>query len=292
MRTLAEILATALLVLSVIGMTAFSAAQTVQKPKFEVVSIKPTTIRGPVNTSPGGRYVAVGESLRALIGYAYRLRDYQVMGGPAWASTDLWEIQAKAPEGSVQPSPRPDTTDFDAMERLMRQPDTMALMLQSLLEDRFQLKIHHETREMGVYELAVAKGGLKMKPSADQTRPEPTAPGLGAFGRQANGSLRRGTMSMSRGVIEGQAVPFWMLFNSIRNQFMDRPLVNKADLAGLYDINLKWEPDSLQATPGGATPEGPSLTTALQEQLGLRVESTKGPVDVIIIDSVQRPSEN
>jgi uncharacterized protein (TIGR03435 family) len=260
-----------------------------QKPAFEVASIKLTTVRGPINTPPGGTFVAAGQSLVGLIQYAYRIRGYQVIGGPGWANTDLWVIQAKAPEGSVLARPNPDMADFDAMERMLSQPDKIALMLQSLLEDRFQLKIHHETKEMGVYELAVAKNGLKMKLAADQTRPEPPPPGL--FPRQVNGELRRGSALMGRGSFEGQAIPFWTLFNSIRNQ-LDRPLMNKVDLKGLYDIKLKWEPDNLQATPGGVPPEGPSLTTALQEQLGLRLESTKGPVDVIVIESVQRPSEN
>ena len=260
-----------------------------QKPQFEVASIKPTTIRGPVNTSPGGNYVAVGQSLKALIFYAYRLREYQVIGGPQWASTDLWEIQAKAPEGTVQPRRNPDIADFDAMERFLTQQDTIALMLQVLLEERFHLKVHREMREMGVYELAVAKDGLKMKLAADQTQPEPLSPGV--FPRQVNGELMRGAALMGRGSFAGQAVPFWTLFNSIRN-LVDRPLINKVDLQGLYDVKLKWEPDNLQAAPAGASPEGPSLTTALQEQLGLRLVSGKGPVEVLVIDSVQRPAEN
>lgn len=142
-----------------------------------------------MNTPPGGTYVAVGQSLNALVQYAYRVRSYQVLGGPGWASTDLWEIQARAPEGSVQPRPNPDTADFDAMERMLSQPDTIAVMLQSLLEDRFLLKVHRETREMGMYELAVAKDGLKMKLAADQTRPEQAS--LGVFPKRRSGSIQQ-----------------------------------------------------------------------------------------------------
>src|SRR5436853_7296898 len=112
-----------------------------QKPSFEVASVKPSTRRGPINTPPGGRFIAVGQSLRILIGYAYRLRDFQVIGGPAWMDNDLWEIQAKAEEGTVVPRP-PTRTVADAMKI-----DTTALMLQSLLEERFKLKLHRKTRE-------------------------------------------------------------------------------------------------------------------------------------------------
>jgi uncharacterized protein (TIGR03435 family) len=263
------------------------------KPSFEVASIKPTTARGPVNTSPGGEYVAAGQPLKALIALSHRIRGFQVLGGPAWVGTDLWEIQAKAPEGRVPAR---------STQRDLNKPDVMDLMLQSLLEDRFQLKLHQETRQLPVYELVVAKGGPKLTLSENQgpiLPRDPSAP----IRRQPNGlpEMIRGMYSIGGfGTVpggrkfEGKAIALSALINQLIGM-MNRPIIDKTNLTGLYDIKLEWIPDNLQATPGGPPApdsEGPTLTTAIQEQLGLRLESTKGPVEVIVIDSVQRPTEN
>src|SRR5262245_40751857 len=132
------------------------------KPAFEVASIKPNKSgdnRVSIGGGAGGRFVATGVPLRLLMTVAFRVRDFQVSGGPGWSQTDRWDIEARAEEGSV-PSPQgpPDPNV----------PDPMALRVQSLLEDRFQLKLHRETREMPVYELTVSKGGSKLKLSEDQ----------------------------------------------------------------------------------------------------------------------------
>ena len=101
-----------------------------EKPTFEVASIKPSTAIGPINTPPG-RFIATGQSLKALIGYAYRMRDYQILGGPAWINTDRWQVQAKVPDGVSVPR----ASTMEELEKSLTTPDAIALMLQSLLAD-------------------------------------------------------------------------------------------------------------------------------------------------------------
>jgi uncharacterized protein (TIGR03435 family) len=101
-----------------------------QRPAFEVASVKPSTVIGPINTPPG-RFIVVGQALKTLIGYAYRMRDYQIFAGPGWMSNDLWEIQAGVPEGAVVPRP----STMEELEKSLTTPDTIAVMLQSLLEE-------------------------------------------------------------------------------------------------------------------------------------------------------------
>jgi uncharacterized protein (TIGR03435 family) len=281
----------AILLLSI----ALGGAQT-SRPTFEVASIKPSTRRGSINTPPGGRFIAVGQSLRILIGYAYRLRDFQVIGGPAWMDNDLWEIQAKAEESTVVPQP-PTRTIADAMKI-----DTIALMLQSLLEDRFSLRLHSERRDLPIYELIKGKGGPKIRLAEDQTPPTPSAappPRL----PNALPVLTRGSFSISRNPsgmhLEAKAIPLDRLVNMLIN-VTNRTVIDKTGLAGLYDIKLEWAPDTLQSPvsptadspPVVSAPTGPALTTAIEEQLGLRLVSAKAPLEVLVIDHVERPSEN
>jgi uncharacterized protein (TIGR03435 family) len=200
--------------------------------------------------------VATGVPLRMLITEAYSVRDFQIVGGPGWMNTDRWDVEGKP------------KTEVSADSQT-------ALMVQSLIEERFQLNFHRETRELPVYELTVAKGGTKMKLSA---------------ATQSRGR-------MGRGGIEGSG---WSLANFIKflSQQFDRSLIDKTDLKGIYDIKLQWSPGLRGAGPvqPGAQPpartDQPDIFTAIQEQLGLKLESSKGPVEVIVIDSVQRPTEN
>jgi uncharacterized protein (TIGR03435 family) len=283
-----------LVILALAAMAVIPMASQVQKPMFEVASIKPTTVRGPID-DPSGRFIAVGQPLKALIGYAYRVRDYQIIGGPSWINYDLWQIQAKAEEGTV--GVRRSRTFADAMK-----VDTVALMVQSLLEDRFQLKLHHEMREIPGYELIVAKGGPKIRLADDQSPlPNEGAPAPSFL----NGlpPLTRGTSRIGGGPngmhYEAKAILLDPFINILIN-VTRRTVVDKTGLTGLYDMKMDWVPDTLDV-PAGATaagppvaspPSGPSLTTAIQEQLGLRLVSTRVPADILIIDSVQRPSEN
>jgi bla regulator protein blaR1 len=167
----------------------------------------------------------------------------------------------------------------DSDRKTMR--EQMAQRLQALLADRFHLAIHRETKEQQGYALVVAKGGPKIH-----------AP-------ENNSDERQGMMRMGRGSVEGHGVPLDTLIHAISTQ-LGRPVADRTGLTGHFDINLKWTPEPGQSTmpPGGGPeppppdPNGPSLFTALQEQLGLRLESEKARVETIIIDRVEKPSEN
>jgi uncharacterized protein (TIGR03435 family) len=308
------------------------------KPSFDVISIKPTAPAGggPIRIGGGARgdrYTLSGANLRMLVERAYQpivtngtAPQLQVIGGPAWLDSDRWDIQATADcSGGV----------------LSR--EQIQLMVRSMLETRFQLKAHTETRELPVYDLVVAKDGAKIKPSPDQTpsnlgpagQPQPCAPapqnqtaatplppppppppgGAGQRGGILDPSfaMPRGAMAMMMGssgaAMRASAVPIAQLVNMLQNQ-VGRTVIDKTDLKGLYDFTLQFSPEGLNtsglpAPPpgGGATPFGPagapatpadplpSLFTAIQE-LGLRLESAKGPVPVVVLDSVQKPTEN
>jgi uncharacterized protein (TIGR03435 family) len=268
-----------------------SSAQS-QRPSFEVATIKPSSVIGPIDSSPG-RFIAAGQPLKGLLTYAYRMKDYQIVGGPNWMSTDRWEIQAKVPDGVIVPRPK----NMEELEKALRSPNPIALMLQSLLEERFQLKMHLDTRELPIYELAIAKGGPKLILADDQSPivfgTEPVLPQ-----RLPNGlpALERGGYNVRGGVggkrsFQGRAIALWQLVNIFVGD-LGRPVVDKTNLKGLYDVKFEWAPQNLQAVPEAAPALASLLSTAIQEQLGLKLESTKGPVEVIVVDSAQKPSEN
>ncbi len=254
--------------------------------KFEVASIKPSNgddHRVSIQFVPGGGFRSSGTTLKMLVTQAYDVRDFQISGGPGWITSDRYDINAKAERGdSDAPPPDPRNMSDDQM-RTMRQQ--MQERLRGLLAERFQLIIHRETRELPVYALVVAKNGPKMKQS------------------EFKAGERRRMMRMGRGLMTGEGVPLDMMTNVLSNQ-LGRPVIDRTGLTGPFDIKLEWTPDPGQAGgPFGGPPpsvdglpapdpNGPTLFTAIQEQLGLRLESTKGPVDVIVIDKVEKPSEN
>jgi uncharacterized protein (TIGR03435 family) len=268
----------------VIVVAGVAAAQS-SRPQFEVASVKPSVNGGNGIVSralPGGGYSLTNGTLRVLVSIAYKVRDYQISGGPNWVGTDGWNIEAKA--APTQSGP-PDATA----------PGTLELMLQSLLEDRFQLKIHREVKEAPIYNLTVAKNGPKMKLSPDQTPVEfPALP-------QPGGSIPRGRIRLRAvaGQLEAAAEPVKDLA-TVLSDLLSRPVINRTDLKYLYDFKLEWSPELIQGLAAGgngqppatANPSGPSLFTAVEEQLGLKLESSKGPVEVLVIDSVQKPTEN
>ena len=252
-----------------------------QKPSFEVASVKPGRERTSLlNVAPGGRFSATGFTLKWLIGFAYRLREDQMLGGPTWITKDLWDIEAKAAEGSVPPHSSSDNT----------KPDTTALMLQSLLEDRFQLRLHSETRDFPVYLLTVGKGGPKLNLSKDQTDVN-VAPVQNVPLDQPHGMMRR-----TPDGVTANTVPLSLLTNFLSQQ-LGRPILDKTGLEGLFDFKLHWTPPPIAAPgiPAGpdaaSDPSGVSIFTAIQE-LGLKLEAAKAPLEVLVIESVQRPTEN
>ena len=198
-------------------------------------------------------------TLRALVRIAYDVRDLQISGGPPWFDADRWDISATAGK------------EVSDSERLR--------MLQTLLEDRFQLKIHHDTKDLPVYALTVAKNGSKLTPNTD---------GVPQFIQlQASGGL----FSM-----RGHDVPLPKFADLLFNH-VGRIVIDRTGLRGSFDYNLQWAPDPANAPNiNGAkmesNPDGASIFTAVQEQLGLKLESTKGPVPILTIDSAERAKEN
>jgi uncharacterized protein (TIGR03435 family) len=270
-----------------------------QRSAFEVASIKPSdpaNSRFVIGIQPGGRLVVNGATLQALIAYAYAVRNFQIIGGPNWMTTDRWDIEARAEEGTVAPLTGPPDPN---------RPSPVGIRLQSLLEDRFNLKLHRDTRELPIFELSQAKGGSKLKLSDDQTPLKPPEPGPGPRAPQAGAPMPRGSMSMmiGGGELEARAMAVTNLASSLA-QIVGRTVIDKTELTGLYDFKLKWTPEVGQTIVGPAgppppgvllppvDPSGPSLVTALQDQLGLKLDSTKGPVQVLVIEAVQKPTEN
>src|SRR5262249_32539713 len=151
---------------------------------------------------------------------------------------------------------------------------------------------HQETRKLPLFNLTVSKGGAKVKLSEDQTPPA----ALAATGAAGRGSLDRGGIRLGRGNFEAKAQSMELLATALGALYAGRPVVDKTGLKVLYDIQLRWTPDAglnagaNQTTP--AAPQGPSLFDALEEQLGLKLESGKGPLPVLVIDRVERPAEN
>ena len=248
--------------LMVVATAATIASQTTSK-SFQAASVKPNP-RSPFSpttrTVAGSRFTVTGMPLFPLIMDAYNLRAWQIVGGPAWLNTDQWDIEAVADDGvNLQ------VYDFENPNR----PTLAGLMVQSLVESRFQLKFHRETKELPVYELTLAKNGPKLTISKEQ-------------------SPR--TRRVGGGEIDIQAYPFPIFVYLLARQ-LDRAVIDKTNLNGLYDITLRWS-NELRAGADPSPSDRPPVFTALQEQLGLKLESAKGPVEVLVIESVQKPAEN
>jgi uncharacterized protein (TIGR03435 family) len=248
------------------------------QPAFEVISIKPNkTEQGPGSIGVfGGRFIATAVTVRPILQFAYRpvgsqLLAYQLVGLPAWIDEDRFDFDAK-PEGDSRRIPRQQIQE----------------MVQSLLKDRFQLKAHQEMRELPVYNLIVRRNRLRL--SDDQSPPPPTeVPESGSLPR---GSYRS-VSSLSGVTISANAIPISTFVFVLQNR-IDRRIVDKTNLKSLYDIELRFKSELLTGQPDAVPSDSntPSLFTAIEEQLGLRLESARGQVQVVVIDSISKPSEN
>lgn len=283
-------------------------SQAAAPKSFEVASIKPVAgengiFRISIGTSPGGRWTANGITASILMQQAYDIKDYQITGGPSWLTTERYDIVAKA-----------DTPNLDR--------ETLRVCLQSLLAERFKLQIHRETKELPIYSLVVGKAGHKLKvsetqPSKDAQPPDPSKAGqTGAVGTGVGvGSGARvsgpggpgpggAMMRMGRGQLNAQMVPVSSIAAMLAQQ-LGRPVVDRTDIKGNFDFSLQWTPDETQRgggfggmdrpateVPLPSDPSGPSLFTAVQDQLGLRLEATKGPVEILVIDRIEKASGN
>jgi bla regulator protein blaR1 len=241
------------------------------KQEFDVATIKPTggdDSRTLVQVLPGGGLKASGTTLKFLITQAYEVRPYQISGGSGWINTDRFDIVAKS-DGSHAAENAAIKPNQLTEQQYKRMSEQMRPRLQALLADRFRLRLHRETKEEPVYELLVGKRGSTLQPSNDFK------------------GLRIG-----RGQYTGAGATLEMLTIALATQ-LDRSVIDRTGLRGAFNFKLEWTPDGLA---GGDPPTdasaGPSLFTALQEQLGLTLKSTKGPVEVLVIDSVDRPSAN
>jgi uncharacterized protein (TIGR03435 family) len=273
---------------------AFLGTAAAQMPKFKVASIKPCktdmppNARSGGNSSPGrlnvecqtakgliqGAYVAFANGHSVTPGY---VRHVQIEGGPSWIDFDRFEINARA-KGA-------------ASQILMAGP-----MMQGLLEDRFNLKIHLETREVPAYALTVAKGGPKLKPFHEGScTPIPLDLILSTFlppDLPPNDHYCR-SGGETKGGIEAINVQATTLDDFARMHlalFAGRPVINKTGIPGRFDFHLEFAPD--EETPPGEPPAGPTIFTALDQQLGLKLESTRGPGEFLVIDSIEKPSQN
>jgi len=217
-----------------------------------------------ISPRPGGRFVARNSSLESLIAFAYQIDNFQFSGAPDWLDSERYDIEAKASEDLTSASMRP--------------------MLQALLEDRLQLKFHHETKEEALYALLVGKTGKLQDAGECSTPPPPPNPGEPP-------PPGCGSLITLRGRIIAEKVPLARSVAALAS-LTERMVLDETNLTGKYDIDLRYAPDI--DTPGQtqADRNSPSLFTALQEQLGLKLESKKGPVEMFVIDHVERPSEN
>lgn len=229
-------------------------------PGWDVLSVKAHDPSDPSNNQSlnfkGRRFVMVNRTVEGMLLFAYGLQKVQIVGAPHWLQTERWDVQG-LPDAPGHPS-------LKQMQSLTRK----------LLEERFGLKVHRETKELAVYAITVAKGGEKIAPSAGDPNSPPSE------NENSNGgmvTMRMTNMSM------GEFAPDLAYFAG-------RPAVDQTGLAGRYDFQMKWTADESKAPADGSAP--PGLFTAIQEQLGLKLEPAKAPVEVLIIDSVERPSEN
>jgi len=260
-------------------------ATALPKFEYEVASIKLdlSDHSSSSTNNPDDGFTATNASLKGLIQNAYGVLDFQVLGAPDWLSSERYVIDA-----------RMDAATMDALKKLSREDKTLARrqMLQALLADRLKLKIHRETREFPVYFLMVAKNGSKLQ----QAKPDDTY----ANGVKGRGGLMGQGMSSSTGrfasSVTAQGVPISSLTAFLAGP-LGRPVLDKTELAGKFDFTLKFttERPGPDDTLNGQPMPGfdlPFLFEAVQQQLGLKLESGKGPVEVIIIDHLERPSGN
>ena len=250
---------------------------------FEVASVKPHDPANPrtmMAADASGRFTAVGISPVMLIRTTFGLQEDQVVGGPEWLRSARFDITAKAADGTS--------------------PTAMGPMLQALLADRFQLTSHRETRELPVFAVVKARGDGQLGPRLvangctwDFTKP-PAPP--------KPGEARCGGISEGVGRMSLNAIPIPVFLQYLAPK-VNRVIVDRTGLTGNFDIELQWTPDNLPPRPAGLPadqplringesidPNGPSLFTAMQEQLGLKLDGARAPVEVLVVDRIERPA--
>src|SRR5580658_11111497 len=237
---------------------------TAPRLEYEVASVKPSkpgAEGGGIKPLPGGQtYVAKNVPVKLIIKLMFHLNNSQISGGPSWLDSDLYDVEAKA----------------DGPHSI----DDLHVMFQNLLVDRFKLQYHKETRTLPAYELVVDKSGSKL---TENHNPENFDIPVRPTGR---GRFEATHCSMS-------------YFSWLLSQVLDRPVIDQTGLTQFYDFKLEWTPEpppGLAIRPDAAAnlppANGPDLFTAVREELGLKLDSRKGPIEVMVIDHVEKPSEN
>jgi bla regulator protein BlaR1 len=266
-------------VIGIMNLVPGRAQSSAARPEFEVASVRPSAGsdgRIFVQLLPGGGLRISGATLNFLLTLAYEVRSFQISGGTGWVNSDRFDIVAK-PDRSAGSEDAPSDPRQITEKQYQTMQEQMRPRLQVLLADRFQLRLHHETREEPVYALVVGTSGTKL---------------------QQSNSFRG--VHIGRGQLTGSGATLEMLTAALAGQ-LGRPVLDRTGLKGVFDFKLEWTPDAAQAggpsppavdAPSPADLNGPSIFTAMQEQLGLKLDSTKGPVEVLVIDHVEKPSEN
>jgi uncharacterized protein (TIGR03435 family) len=254
-------------------------AQSAPKPReFEVAAVKPSDPQAKganVLVGAGDSLNISNVPLSKIVTFAYGIRDFQLAGGPGWISTEHYDITAKTARDEASPGSNNPKTMTDSQRRV--RDERLRERLRTLLADRFGLVVHHDSKEQTVYALMTAKNGPKLTVV--------TTPG------------NRQGISVNGGRLQGFAAPMLMLAMQLSDATR-RVVVDETNLTEKYDFVLEWTPDALlehEEGPGavpGAGASGPSIFTALREQLGLQLKSKTGAVDVIVIDHIDRPSAN
>jgi uncharacterized protein (TIGR03435 family) len=251
-----------------------------QPPSFEVATIRTSSApsgRPSIGPKADDRFITKNATVKALIEFAYTTDSVrQILGLSSWMNSERYDIDAKVSDSEVA-----------AMLKLppIKRMDPYRLMQQSLLANRFNLKVHFETRELPIYALVVAKGGPKMR-STEMNQANPLEP------------LKPRSLRMTGpGDAVGTGVTTAMLAELLEHQpelgnGNERTVADRTNLVGLYDWTLRWTPWHDLAGEPPPDSSGPSLFTALQEQLGLKLESTTAQVEVVVIDHIERPSAN
>jgi uncharacterized protein (TIGR03435 family) len=242
-------------VLGIVLLTIPASTNAQSKPSlaFAASSIKPNdSVNSDSSTSflPGGRFVAKFQTLSRLIINAYRLKDYQLSGGPAWTSSERYDIEAAAENDPNR--------------------DDMRVMLQNLLAERFQLRVRREEKDLPVYALSVGRNGTKLSQSPP---------------RETTG------FDVGTGKLTAYGVTMAELADELSRR-LDRPVIDKTGIRGRFDFSLQYALIDSQAKPVTVDVSLPDILTAIQEQLGLKLESTKAPIEVLVIESAQKPKPN
>jgi bla regulator protein blaR1 len=289
---------------------------TAPAPAFEVASIKPNNSgdgRVMLGNQPG-RFTATNVTLRMLIRNAYQLQDFQISGGPGWLNSDHYDIVAKI-DSAVQEQINASRGAGVGPAAVPGQgPTPLQLMLRSLLAERFKLVTHMEMKDSPIYALVVARSDGRLGPQLTKSDTDCAAmlaaargrgpgamppPGPPQPGERMPCGIRIGPGNMAIG-----GATLAQVANSL-GMFVGRIVVDRTALAGAYDANLTWTPDQMPqrapGTPGDqpirvngvdVDPNGPSIFTAVQEQLGLKLDSQRGPVETLVIDRAEKPVEN